>query len=48
MATTKSHLAAADVQALDPYAFVAVIGKRVIHPGERRSTEELFAGKKPA
>src|SRR5690348_11973200 len=47
MATTttwsKSHLAAADVQALAPYAFLAVIGKRVIHPGGRRSTEELFA-----
>jgi SAM-dependent methyltransferase len=40
--TTLSHLAAADVQALDPYAFMAVIGKRVIHPGGRRSTEELF------
>src|SRR5690242_18018487 len=41
--TTLSHLAAADIQALDPYAFMAVIGKRVIHPGGRRSTEELFA-----
>jgi SAM-dependent methyltransferase len=42
MAATLSHPAAADVQALDPYAFMAVIGKRVIHPGGRRSTEELF------
>jgi SAM-dependent methyltransferase len=41
--TTVSHLAAADIQALDPYAIMAVIGKRVIHPGGRRSTEELFA-----
>ena len=41
--TTSFHLAAAEVQALDPYAFMAVIGKRVIHPGGRRSTEELFA-----
>jgi SAM-dependent methyltransferase len=40
--TTLSRLAAADVQALDPYTFMAVIGKRVIHPGGRRSTEELF------
>lgn len=40
---SKSHLAASDVQALDPYAFMAVIGKRVIHPGGRRSTQELFA-----
>src|SRR5438094_1953590 len=27
---------------MDPYAFMAVLGKRVIHPGGRRSTEELF------
>lgn len=32
----------ADVAALDPYAFLAVLGKRVIHPGGRRATEELF------
>src|SRR5207248_11249086 len=31
-----------DVASLDPYAFMAVLGKRVIHPGGRRSTEELF------
>ncbi|MEO6795485.1 MAG: methyltransferase domain-containing protein [Candidatus Dormibacter sp.] len=31
-----------DVGSLDPYAFLAVLGKRVIHPGGRRSTEELF------
>ncbi|TME46834.1 MAG: class I SAM-dependent methyltransferase, partial [Chloroflexi bacterium] len=31
-----------DVTSLDPYAFMAVLGKRVIHPGGRRSTEELF------
>ncbi len=31
-----------DVKALDPYTFLAVLGKRVIHPGGRRSTEELF------
>lgn len=43
MATTMPHLAANEVQALDPYLFMAVIGKRVIHPGGRRSTEELFA-----
>jgi SAM-dependent methyltransferase len=42
MATTLPHLAAADIQALDPYQLLAVIGKRVIHPGGRRSTEELF------
>jgi len=36
---TRSEL---DVASLDPYSFMAVIGKRVIHPGGRRSTEELF------
>jgi cyclopropane fatty-acyl-phospholipid synthase-like methyltransferase len=30
------------VRSLDPYSFFAVVGKRVIHPGGRRSTEELF------
>ncbi len=31
-----------DVKSLDPYTFLAVLGKRVIHPGGRHSTEELF------
>jgi SAM-dependent methyltransferase len=31
-----------DIKSLDPYAFLAVLGKRVIHPGGRRSSEELF------
>jgi SAM-dependent methyltransferase len=31
-----------NVRSLDPYMFMAVLGKRVIHPGGRRSTEELF------
>jgi len=39
---TLARLSGADVAALDPYAFMAVIGKRVIHPGGRRSTEELL------
>ncbi len=30
-----------DVARLDPYAFLAVLGKRVIHPGGRRATEEV-------
>src|SRR5207237_3671506 len=34
---------AVDVRKLDPYSFLAVLGKRVIHPGGRRSTEELFS-----
>lgn len=32
----------AEVERLDPYAFMAVIGKRVIHPGGRRSTHEML------
>jgi SAM-dependent methyltransferase len=28
---------------LDPYQLMAVLGKKVIHPGGQRSTEELFA-----
>jgi SAM-dependent methyltransferase len=31
-----------EVAALDPYQLMAVLGKRVIHPGGTRSTEELF------
>jgi SAM-dependent methyltransferase len=30
------------VRALDPYAFLAVLGKRVIHPGGRASTDRLL------
>ena len=30
------------VQDLDPYAFLAVLGKRVIHPGGRASTDRLL------
>src|SRR5260370_30719932 len=37
-----THLTATEVVQLDPYAFLAVLGKRVIHPGGRRSSEELF------
>jgi len=39
--STVPHLTATEVEQLDPYAFMAVIGKRVIHPGGRHSTEEL-------
>jgi arsenite methyltransferase len=31
-----------EVEALDPYAFLAVLGKRVIHPGGRASTDRLL------
>ncbi len=42
MVTTSIRLQAKDVRSLDPYTFFAVLGKRVIHPGGRRSTEEVF------
>ena len=35
-------LAADEISALDPYKFMAVIGKRVIHPGGRASTQALL------
>lgn len=35
-------LTASEVEALDPYAFLAVLGKRVIHPGGRTSTDLLL------
>src|SRR5258708_31632104 len=37
-----THFTGTEVAQLDPYAFLAVLGKRVIHPGGRRSSEELF------
>jgi len=37
-----SQLSAQQVRALDPYAFLAVLGKWVIHPGGRESTERLL------
>ena len=36
------HLTAEQVRGLDPYAFLAVLGKRVIHPGGRASTDRLL------
>lgn len=33
---------AAEVRRLDPYAFLAVLGKRVIHPGGKASTDRLL------
>jgi SAM-dependent methyltransferase len=41
--TMATRLASAEVSGLDPYKFMAVIGKRVIHPGGRASTEALLA-----
>jgi SAM-dependent methyltransferase len=37
-----TKLAPAEIAGLDPYKFMAVIGKRVIHPGGRASTESLL------
>jgi len=37
-----TRLSAGDIRRLDPYGFLAVLGKRVIHPGGRRSTQELL------
>jgi hypothetical protein len=36
------RLEPAEIERLDPYAFMAVIGKRVIHPGGRAATEQLL------
>jgi SAM-dependent methyltransferase len=33
---------AAEIQSLDSYVFLVVLGKRVIHPGGRRSTQQLL------
>lgn len=38
-----AQLSAERVQELDPYAFLAVLGKRVIHPGGRTSTDQVLA-----
>jgi SAM-dependent methyltransferase len=38
-----ARLSAERVAELDPYAFLAVLGKRVIHPGGRASTDRLLA-----
>src|SRR5438874_11651851 len=35
-------LSRTEVEQLDPYAFFAVLGKRVIHPGGRAATGELI------
>ena len=36
-------LSAEETAQLDPYMFMAVVGKRVIHPGGRASTEAMLA-----
>ncbi len=42
MNTAAERLSANDIDSLDPYAFFALLGKRVIHPGGRPSTEQLI------
>src|SRR5437870_2718441 len=37
-----TKLAADEIAGLDPYKFMATLGKRVIHPGGRASTEALL------
>lgn len=43
MATATTELTPEQVMDLDPYSFLAVLGKKVVRPGGHRSTEELFA-----
>ena len=40
--TALPRLAPREVEQLDPYALMVVLGKRVIHPGGRQLTEELL------
>ena len=37
-----ARLSAAEVRALDPCAFLAVLGKQVIHLSDRHSTDQLL------
>lgn len=37
------RVASADVETLDPYELMALLGKRYVHPGGRRATEQLAA-----
>ena len=37
-----NHRTAPDIEKLDPYGFLAILGKKVIHPGGRQSTEEML------
>jgi SAM-dependent methyltransferase len=42
-ATTAAPLTDEDVNELDPYSFLAALGKKVVRPGGHRSTDQLFA-----
>lgn len=39
----KSRLTASEIEKLDPYQLMAALGKRIIHPGGKKSTEQLYA-----
>jgi ubiquinone/menaquinone biosynthesis C-methylase UbiE len=41
-ANRSSRLESGEIERLDPYVFMALIGKRVIHPGGRAATEQLL------
>lgn len=41
--TAAAELTPEQVMELDPYSFLATLGKRVVRPGGHRSTEQLFA-----
>jgi Domain of unknown function (DUF4395) len=43
--STLPRLTATEVEQLDPYVLMAVLGKRVIHPDGRQSTEEVLRGR---
>ena len=43
METATVPLDAEAVMDLDPYSFLAALGKKVVRPGGHRSTEELFS-----
>ena len=36
-------LSVEEINKLDPYQFMAELGKRIIHPGGRRSTNEVYS-----
>jgi SAM-dependent methyltransferase len=42
IAARPRSLSDSEIDGLDPYAFFAVLGKRVIHPGGRAATDELI------
>src|SRR5687768_10554519 len=43
MEAATAPLTAGQVMDLDPYSFLAALGKKVVRPGGHRSTEELFS-----